>query len=365
LTDLRLATSLQERLNAWPRAELACLPTPLHPLRRLTAELGGLEVWIKRDDLTGLAGGGNKTRKLEFVVGDALAVGAKTLVTVGALQSNHTRQTAAAAARVGLDCVLLHNDWAPSSGAAYRRVGNLLLSELLGATLYHDPTAPVVGDEGMLPKLVAHLQEEGKRPYVIPGGASEHRVGGFGYLLCAAEIAVQAQALGITFDSVVHCTGSGSTQAGLLAGFRALGATTRVIGISDDFETDEKAARVLRLANATLDELSLPTRLAAADVEVIAVDRNRYGVAGPETYTAIRRFARSEGIVADPVYEGKALLGLNELARTRAFKPDERVLLLHLGGTPAIHAYVDQIGEDSLVSLPAFEAADRLPVDRP
>jgi 1-aminocyclopropane-1-carboxylate deaminase len=168
LTDLRSATSLQERLNAWPRAELACLPTPLHPLRRLTAELGGLEVWIKRDDLTGLAGGGNKTRKLEFVVGDALAVGAKTLVTVGALQSNHTRQTAAAAARVGLDCVLLHNDWAPSSGAAYRRVGNLLLSELLGATLYHDPTAPVVGDEGMLPKLVAHLHEEGKRPYVIP-----------------------------------------------------------------------------------------------------------------------------------------------------------------------------------------------------
>jgi 1-aminocyclopropane-1-carboxylate deaminase len=339
-------------LAGGPRVRFACLPTPLHPLRRLTDQLGGPEIWIKRDDLTGLAGGGNKTRKLEFLVADALKAGAATLVTVGAVQSNHTRQTAAAAARTGLDCVLLHNNWAPPASAFSASVGNPLLSELLGATRYLDPTERPVGDEGRLAELIAELHAEGRRPYLIPGGASEHRLGGFGYVICAAEIVAQSHELGVSFDCVVHCTGSSSTQAGLLAGFAALGASIRVVGVSDDHETVEKATRVLRLANATLAELGRAERVANSDVEVIAADESPYGVAAPSTIDAMRRLARSEGIIADPVYEGKALLGLIELIGSGILSRAERVLLLHLGGTPAVHAYADQIRQGPFRKLP-------------
>jgi len=331
---------------------LACLPTPLHPLRRLTDELGGPEIWIKRDDLSGLAGGGNKTRKLEFVVADALRAGADMLVTVGAVQSNHTRQTAAAAARIGLGCALVHNNWAPPAGSSYAIVGNPLLSELLGATLYFDSTERPIGDDGQLAALVEYLRAEGRRPYLIPGGASEHRLGGLGYVVCAAEIVQQSRDLGVAFDCVVHCTGSSSTQAGLLAGFAALDANIRVIGVSDDHETAEKKPRVLRLANAALAELELPETVSRTEVEVIAADPSPYGVAAPETIDAIRRLARSEGIIADPVYEGKALLGLIELIRSGVLGRGERVLLLHLGGTPAIHAYASQIRQRSFQALP-------------
>ena len=180
-------SQLVDRLARHPRLELACLPTPVHPLRRLSAELGGPEIWIKRDDLTGLAGGGNKTRKLEFVVADAVEAGADTLVTVGAVQSNHTRQTAAAAARVGLRSVLLHNNWVPAKGREQGHVGNPLLSDMVGASLHFDPVQREVGDDGQLAALAEHLRADGRHPYVIPGGASEHRLGSFGYIGCAAE----------------------------------------------------------------------------------------------------------------------------------------------------------------------------------
>jgi len=180
-------SQLVDRLARHPRLELACLPTPVHPLRRLSAELGGPEIWIKRDDLTGLAGGGNKTRKLEFVVADAVEAGADTLVTVGAVQSNHTRQTAAAAARVGLRSVLLHNNWVPAKGREHGHVGNPLLSDMVGASLHFDPVQREVGDDGQLAALAEHLRADGRHPYVIPGGASEHRLGSFGYIGCAAE----------------------------------------------------------------------------------------------------------------------------------------------------------------------------------
>lgn len=343
---------LLQRLAKWPRTKLACLPTPLHPLRRLTTELGGPEIWIKRDDLSGLAGGGNKTRKLEFVIADALQARATVLVTVGAVQSNHTRQTAAAAAKVGLDCVLLHNNWAAAPSSFYGRVGNVLLSDLLGASLYYDATKRPIGDDGQLDALVEYLRTEGDRPYVIPGGASVHRLGGFGYVVCAAEIAVQAHDLGLDFDCVVHCTGSSSTQAGLLAGFAALRSQIRVVGVSDDGETAVKAERVLRLANATLAELGFPMTVSGADVEVVAADRSPYGVPAPETIAAMRWLARTEGVIADPVYEGKALLGLIELIRGGVLGEGDRVLLLHLGGTPAVHAYADQVWQASLRDLP-------------
>jgi 1-aminocyclopropane-1-carboxylate deaminase len=342
---------LLQRLRQWPRTELACLPTPLHPLQRVSAELQGPEIWVKRDDLSGLAGGGNKTRKLEFVVANALQAGATMLVTVGAIQSNHTRQTAAAAARVGLDCALLHNNWVPASSASYRRVGNVLLSDLLGARLYYDATERTVGDEGELGALVERFRAEGEIPYLIPCGASEHRLGGLGYVVCAVEIALQAHELGFEFDYVVHCTGSSSTQAGLLAGFAALGSQTRVIGVSDDNETDDKIERVLRLTNAALAELGYTTRVSHADVTVVAADPNPYGVAASETIEAMRLLARNEGIVADPVYEGKAVLGLTKLIQDGVLRSGERVLLIHLGGTPAIHGYAGQIRQASLTDL--------------
>jgi 1-aminocyclopropane-1-carboxylate deaminase len=344
--------SALQSLTRWPRTRLACLPTPLHPLRRLSAELGGPEIWVKRDDLSGLVGGGNKTRKLEFVVADALEAGATVLVTVGAVQSNHTRQTAAAAARVGLDCVLLHNNWVKPPGAYYQSVGNLLLSDLLGARLYYDAAERAVGDEGELAALVGHLRAAGEIPYVIPVGASEHRLGGFGYVLCAGEIAIQAHELGLEFDYVVHCTGSSSTQAGLLAGFAALRAETRVIGVSDDGETADKVERVLRLANGTSAELGLANGVSRTDVKVVAADPNPYGEAASETIDAIRCLARTEGIVADPVYEGKAMLGLINLITEGVLRSGDRVLFVHLGGTPALHAYAEEIRETSLAVLP-------------
>ncbi len=345
-------SELVDRLARYPRARLACLPTPVQPLRRLSDDLGGPEIWMKRDDLTGLAGGGNKTRKLEFVVADAVEAGADTLVTVGAVQSNHTRQTAAAAARTGLRSVLLHNSWVPSKGREHGYVGNPLLSDMVGASLYFDPAEREVGDEGHLAALVEHLHADGRLPYVIPGGASEHRLGSLGYIGGAAEIVSQAQGLGIDFDYVLHCTGSSSTQSGLIAGFAALGAATRVIGVADDDETGEKSARVLRLASAALAELELTAAVSSADVEVISSDPSPYGVAAPGTIDAILRLARTEGIAADPVYEGKALAGLIELTRRGVLHRKDRVLLLHLGGTPAVHAYADQLRRGTFRGLP-------------
>ena len=352
-------SQLTSRLARHPRLELACLPTPVHPLRRLSAELGGPEIWIKRDDLTGLAGGGNKTRKLEFVVADAVEAGADTLVTVGAVQSNHTRQTAAAAARVGLRSVLLHDNWVPAKGRGQGHVGNPLLSDMAGATLYFDPLERQVGDDGRLNELADRVRAGGRHPYVIPGGASEHRLGSFGYIACAAEIVAQAQGLGVDFDYVLHCTGSSSTQSGLIAGFAALGARTRVIGVADDDETSEKSERVLRLARAALAELELPVAVSSADVEVMSSDPSPYGVAAPGTIDAILRLARTEGIAADPVYEGKALAGLIELTRRGALTRKDRVLVLHLGGTPAVHAYADQLRRGDLLELPFGEPGRR------
>jgi len=237
-------------------------------------------------------------------------------------------------------------------------VGNVLLSDLLGAILYYDATRRPIGDDGQLEALVEHLRAEGQRPYVIPGGASEHRLGGLGYVVCAAEIAVQAHDLGVAFDCVVHCTGSSSTQAGLLAGFAALRSQTRVIGISDDNETAVKAERVLRLANATLAELGLPTIISGRDVEVVTADPSPYGVVAPETIASMRWLARTEGVIADPVYEGKALLGLIELIHRGVLAHGERVLLLHLGGTPAVHAYADRVWQARLRDVPLLASCD-------
>lgn len=334
---------LRDALSKQPHAPLALLPTPIHRLDNFRTTLDSPELWIKRDDLTGLEGGGNKTRKLEYLVGDALATGADMLVTVGAIQSNHTRQTAAAAARHNLKCSLLHFAWTKDAGPLYRRTGNILLSGLMGADLYLDETPRPIEDQSPLTDFVEQLRSNGHRPYLIPGGASEHPLGSFGYMGCAAEILQQSIDLDIRFDHVVHCTGSSSTQAGLLAGFAYMGEEVSVIGIADDHETEIKRARVLELANAALDRLGSDARVSSDDVEIIAADQSEYGQAEPQTIDIIGRLAAAEGIVADPVYEGKALRGLEHLIQNKRFDPNARILLMHLGGTPAIHAYADHM----------------------
>ena len=345
--------ALNDILASWPRAPLALLPTPNHRIKNFSRELGGPQLWIKRDDLTGLEGGGNKTRKLEYLVGDALAKGADMLVTIGAIQSNHTRQTAAAAARHNLKCSLLHFAWTKDAGPMYRRTGNILLSSLMGADLYLDETPRPIEDQGPLAEFGEQLRLAGHAPYLIPGGASEHRLGSFGYMRCAAEIVQQSRQSGVAFQHVIHCTGSSSTQAGLLAGFAFMDEPISVIGVADDYETEIKRARVLELANNALAEIGATVRVPAEAVKIIAADRSDYGEAEPETLDMIRRFARAEGIAADPVYEGKALRGLAKLIEDGRFSPDDRVLVLHLGGTPAIHAYADQFGAPAFRPLPS------------
>lgn len=341
-------TDLQARLAKLPHFPLAQLPTPLQQLRNFGALLNGPELWIKRDDLSGLEGGGNKTRKLEYLVGDALQQGCDMLVTVGAIQSNHTRQTAAAAARANMKCALLHCAWTKDAGPNYRHVGNILLSHMMGAELYIDETERPIEDQGPLQEFMAHLRGQGHKPYLIPGGASEHPLGSMGYINCAAEIAVQMGQTNTRFDYLVHTTGSSSTQAGMIAGFKALGVDTRIIGVADDGETEIKRNRVQELANEALQKLGVSPSVTAEDVEVVASNQADYGFADDAIKEGIRLMATKEGLIADPVYEGRAIRSLLDLSASGRFAPDARILLMHLGGAPAIHAYAGQFGDIKL-----------------
>lgn len=342
---------LRAALDGRARVPLALLPTPMHRLENFQRAIDGPELWMKRDDLTGLEGGGNKTRKLEFLVGDAIEQGADMLVTVGAIQSNHTRQTAAAAAKHNLKCALLHFGWTEDAGPNYRHTGNILLSSLMGADLYIDETERPIEDQSPLVDFVETLRKAGHSPYLIPGGASEHPLGSLGYMGCAAEIVEQSNDLGIEFDHIVHCTGSSSTQAGLLAGFAYLGRPMSITGVADDHETEIKRGRVLELANDTLIELGSARRVHEGDVEVISADQSEYGKTEPATFDLIRTLASTEGIVADPVYEGKALRGLEQLVSAGRFADDATVLLMHLGGSPVVHAYANQFGAPNLMPV--------------
>ena len=342
---------LAARVGQLPRFSLAQLPTPLQPLNNFAALLDGPQLWMKRDDLTGLEGGGNKTRKLEFLVGDALRQGCDMLITVGAIQSNHTRQTAAAAAKANLKCALMHCAWTKDAGPNYREVGNILLSNLMGAELYLDATERPIEDQGPLDEFMTHLRSQGHTPYLRPGGASEHPLGSMGYINCASELADQMAQKGIEFDYLVHTTGSSSTQAGLVAGFKALGVSTRVIGVADDGETDIKRGRVRALANEALNALDLPALVEVADVEVVASSAEAYGFADDLIKEGIHLMATKEGLIADPVYEGRAIRGLLDLNTSGRFAPDDKILLMHLGGSPAIHAYANQFAEVQFIEL--------------
>ncbi len=344
-----MKSEIMEKISSYPRFPLALLPTPMQSLENLSASLSDVEVWMKRDDLTGLEGGGNKTRKLEFLIADAKNKGADTLATIGAIQSNHTRQTAASAAKAGMKCALLHFKWTKDAGEMYRKVGNILYSSIFGADLYVDNKERPIEDQGPLSEFGEYLESKGQKPYLITGGASENELGCLGYMVCAVEIMEQCDALGFEFDYIVHCTGSSSTQAGLVAGLAAMGSKTKVVGIPDDEETIIKKVRVEELSNNTLKMLNIQASVSQDDFDIIACDTSHYGESDATTFEGIKEFARMEGIIVDPVYEGNALRGLKELTRAGHFEKGSKILLMHLGGTPAVHAYANQFDEITLL----------------
>ncbi|PKO22596.1 MAG: D-cysteine desulfhydrase family protein [Chloroflexi bacterium HGW-Chloroflexi-1] len=318
-----------------PRRPLAFLPTPLHPLPRLSSQLSGPRIWIKRDDQTGLAGGGNKTRKLEFLIADALAQGADTVLTTGAAQSNHCRQTAAAAAQAGLACHLVLSGTPPA-----HVTGNLLLDRLLGARLHWTTR------ENRLPRLAAltnELRAAGRHPYPITYGGSD-AVGASGYALAVEELRAQVQALGLKLDAIVFAASSGGTQAGLTAGAWALGWDVSILGISVDEQAADLQAKVAELATATAAHLRRPHVFAADEIRVNADYLGRgYGVMGDLEREAITLLARTEAVLLDPVYTGRAFGGLLDMIRRGAFDPGQNVLFWHTGGAPALYAYADEL----------------------
>ncbi len=324
------------------RLRLAHLPTPLEPLERLSRELGGPRIWVKRDDCTGLAGGGNKTRKLEFLLGEALDRSADTVLTTGAVQSNHARQTAAACARLGLGCELFLTEAAPGRGESYRHSGNVLLDRILGAKVRILPGG--VSAETAMEERAEALRGEGRRPYVIPVGGS-NAVGALGYVECAGELSAQAGGMGLGIDAVVHASASHGTQAGLAVGLAAAGAEARLLGVGVSGSSRQARANAERVAAATCERLGSPRRFAELEVDDRFVGEG-YGVPTPEGLAAIRLLARLEGLLLDPVYTGKAMAGLVAMVREGRFGADENVVFLHTGGWPALFAYKEELAEE-------------------
>ena len=335
-----MSDHLMNQLSRFPRLGIAHLPTPLEPMKRLTAHLAaggnGPRLWVKREDCTGVGLGGNKLRKLDYVLSEAVASGAETLVSGGVVQSNSQRQVAAAAARLGFDCHLAvyHGRLAPPA-PDYERTGNALLNRLFGATL-HD--VPWNGDRnGAIRDLAERLRAEGRKPYVVPYGVSSP-LGAVAYASTAVEIAAQAEALGFTPHAIVHCSGSAATQAGLVVGTRACLPDTRVVGIDIDAEPERVQADVLRFAEGAADLLG--ERFFPEDVEVVAgLAGPAYGVPHAATVEAIRLGAALEALVLDPVYSGKGLAGLIALLRTGRWTAGQDIVFIHTGGAPALFAY--------------------------
>jgi D-cysteine desulfhydrase len=314
-------------------------PTPIEPLHHLSAALGGPELWIKRDDLLGLAAGGNKTRKLEFLVADAIARGADTLITVGAVQSNHCRLTLAAAVKEGLRCQLVLEERVPGS---YHQdaSGNNFLFQLMGV----ERTVVVPGGsdlQGAMQRLADDLAAVGRQGYIIPGGGS-NALGALGYVACAEELLMQSFDLGLPFDAVVAASGSGGTHAGLLAGLHAANANLPLVGISVRAQRVAQEEKIHGLAQQAADLLGVTPPLPRAAVEVAdAYVGPGYSLPTPAMVEAVQMFARLEGILLDPVYTGKTAAGLIAMVRSGRFSPHERVLFLHTGGAPALYAYRD------------------------
>ena len=334
---------LAAALERAPRFSCAHLPTPLEPLKRLSAHLGGPSLWIKRDDCTGLATGGNKARKLEYLIGDAIAKGADTVITHGALQSNHIRQTAAAAALANLHCEVLYEHRVDNPDADYCQSGNVLLTRLLGATRSEYPKDTDM-DAAMKTRADA-LKAAGRRPCIIPGGGS-NPVGAMGYANCALELARQAEELKLPIAQVVHATGSTGTQAGLVAGCHGMDWPFPVLGVGVRLPRAQQEQKVFDLARATLEHLGidreLPRQSICANCDYVGAG---YGLPTAGMLEAVALLARLEGILLDPVYSGKGMAGLIALVRQGVFAATDNIVFIHTGGAAALFAYRSAFAE--------------------
>jgi 1-aminocyclopropane-1-carboxylate deaminase len=330
------------RLDAFPRVPLLFGPSPVHPLERLSEHLGGrVELWAKREDCnSGLAYGGNKTRKLEYLVADALAEGCDTLVSIGGVQSNHTRQVAAVAARLSMNCVLVQEHWVEWDDPGYETVGNILLSRIMGADVRLDPGGFDIAFRPSWEQAIADVEARGGQAYAIPAGASDHKLGGHGFARWAYEVEEQERELGVFFDTIVVCSVTGSTQAGMIAGFAGQERERRVLGIDASATVQQTVEQIARIARRTAQLIGLGREL--RDDEIVLLDEwhaGTYGIPDAKTIEAIRLCARLEGMLTDPVYEGKSMAALIDLVRDGRIAPGSRVLYAHLGGQPALNAY--------------------------
>jgi 1-aminocyclopropane-1-carboxylate deaminase len=329
-------------LDDFPRVPLTFGPSPVHRLERLSEHLGGaVEIWAKREDCnSGLAYGGNKVRKLEYLAADALAQGCDTLVSIGGVQSNHTRQVAAVAAHLGLQCVLVQEHWVDWDDPVYETVGNILLSRIMGADVRLDPAGFDIGFRRSWEQALADVEARGGKPYAIPAGASDHPLGGHGFARWADEVEEQERGLGVFFDTIVVCSVTGSTQAGMIAGFAAQARERRVLGIDGSATVQQTWEQIARIARRTAEAIGLGREL--RDDEIVLLDEwhaGTYGIPDEKTIDAIRLCARLEGVLTDPVYEGKSMAALIDLVRDGRIEPGSRVLYAHLGGQPALNGY--------------------------
>jgi len=324
-------------LARYPRVRLGHMPTPLEPMDNLSKHLGGPRLWIKRDDCTGLSSGGNKTRKLEFLMAEAQAQQADVVVTQGATQSNHARQTAAAAAKLGMGCIILLEDRTGYTDEAYTLNGNVLLDELHGASISKRKGGTDMQAEMEI--VAADLRKKGGRPYVIPGGGS-NAVGALGYVNCAIELLNQANDMGLKIDLVVHATGSAGTQAGLVTGLVALNSGIPVLGIGVRAPKDRQEANVLALAEKTAAHLGLASIMkpehVVANCDYVG---QGYGIPTEGMVEALKLVARTEGILLDPVYSGKGMAGLIDLIKKGEMREYENIVFLHTGGSVGLFGY--------------------------
>jgi 1-aminocyclopropane-1-carboxylate deaminase len=325
----------------FPRYPLLFGPSPVHPLDRLSQHLGGARIWAKREDCnSGLAYGGNKTRKLEYIVPDVLAQGADTLVSIGGYQSNHTRQVAAVAAKLGLKAVLVQEKWVDWPDSVNDRVGNIMLSRIMGAEVRLDPSGFGIGFKDSWNQALDDVRERGGIPYGIPAGASDHRLGGLGFAGWADEVQQQERELGVFFDTVVVCSVTGSTHAGMIAGFAGQDRPRRVIGIDASAKLKETQDQVARIARNTAELIGLGRDLRDDEITVLeGWAGDLYGIPVQSTLDAIRLTGSLEGMIIDPVYEGKSMAGLIDLVGQGEISKASNVLYAHLGGQPALNAY--------------------------
>lgn len=328
-------------LEDFERYPLLFGPSPLHPLDRLTAHLGGARIWAKREDCnSGLAFGGNKMRKLEYLVPDALRQGADTLVSIGGIQSNHTRQVAAVAARLGMKARLVQESWVDWPDSVNDRVGNIMLSRIMGAHVEIVEAGFGIGFKESWERALEQIRAAGGTPYAIPAGASDHPLGGLGFAEWACEVERQEEALGVFFDTIIVCSVTGSTQAGMIAGFAGQPRSRRILGIDASAKLAETRAQVEKIARQTAALIGLGRDLRDDEITVLeGWAGDYYGIPVQSTLDAIRLVGRLEGVILDPVYEGKSMAALIDLVRTNDIGKDSNVLYAHLGGQPALNAY--------------------------